>query len=80
MARKSKIVTLKLYLRDSHLRTVELQEKLAKAENYENAALVKSFKEVLCRALELCEDGENNPFIPPHESAMPGIMPNRGED
>ena len=54
MARVSKIIPVREFLIEAYTQAEQSQEKLARTEEYEKAAMVKSFKDVLFRAIELC--------------------------
>ena len=58
MARKSRIEPVKRFLMEAYTQAEQSQGKLARTEEYEKAAMVKSFKDVLVRALELCGERE----------------------
>ena len=59
MARKSKTEPVRRFLMEAYAQAEQSQEKLARTEEYEKAAMVKGFKDVLFRAIELC--GEEKP-------------------
>ena len=56
MARKSRIEPVRRFLEMARVQAKEDQDKLALNEDYERAAMVKSFKDVLARAIELCRE------------------------
>ena len=54
MARRSRIEPVRRFLMEAYTQAEQSQEKLARTEEFEKAAMVKSFKDVLFRAIELC--------------------------
>ena len=59
MARKSRIEPVREFLKEARKDSEKLQLKAASEQLYERAEMLKSFKDVIARALELC--GEEKP-------------------
>ena len=58
MARISRIESVRRFLGMAIVQAKGDQDKLSVNEDYEKAAMVKSFKDVLKRAIELCGEKE----------------------
>ena len=58
MARRSRLEPVRRFLEMAIVQAKGDQDKLALSEDFERVAMVKSFKDALVRALELC--GEEN--------------------
>ena len=54
MSRRSNIEPVRRFLEMAIVQAKGDQDKLALNEDFEGAAMIKSFKDVLARALELC--------------------------
>lgn len=59
MSRKSRIEPVRQFLKEARKDSERLELKAASEQLYERAEMLKSFKDVLVRALELC--GEEKP-------------------
>ncbi len=56
MARKSRIEPIRMFLQEARKDSEKLQLKAALEQLYERAEMLKSFKDVLIQAIELCGD------------------------
>lgn len=86
MGRRGRVESVRKFLEEARKRTLGRMYQEINVKKFIQAEIYNRFlDDILTPAIELCGEGKskdekNNPFIPPEESAIPGIMPNRGED